>query len=107
LNCLDDNNEQFPHNLSTALYETGGDVLGNRGIMRSLIKVINYYEESQDFIQVKCQILHHWIYFLSFFSSSWFVTRADRVVDLISSFGMTSIQVHNGLQAFISCLELS
>lgn len=59
---LDDNNERFPQSLSTALfsflyhlasYETGGDALVNCGIMQSLIKVVNYYDESQDFIMVK------------------------------------------------------
>jgi hypothetical protein len=58
----DDNNERFPQSLSTALfsflyhlasYETGGDALVNCGIMQSLIKVVNYYDESQDFIMVK------------------------------------------------------
>ena len=59
---LDDSNERFPQSLSTALfsflyhlasYETGGDALVNCGIMQSLIKVVNYYDESQDFIMVK------------------------------------------------------
>ena len=58
----DDSNERFPQSLSTALfsflyhlasYETGGDALVNCGIMQSLIKVVNYYDESQDFIMVK------------------------------------------------------
>jgi E3 ubiquitin-protein ligase HUWE1 len=62
VNYLDDNNERFPQSLSTALfsflyhlasYETGGDALVNCGIMQSLIKVVNYYDESQDFIMVK------------------------------------------------------
>jgi hypothetical protein len=36
-----------------ASYETGGDVLVNCGIIQSLIKVVNYYDESQDFIMVQ------------------------------------------------------
>jgi hypothetical protein len=39
-----------------ASYETGGDALVNCGIMQSLIKVVNYYDESQDFIMVKRKI---------------------------------------------------
>ncbi|CAF3945616.1 unnamed protein product, partial [Adineta steineri] len=90
----DDSNERFPQSLSTALfsflyhlasYETGGDALVNCGIMQSLIKVVNYYDESQDSIM--------------------FVTRAVRVIDLITTLDMTSFQTNNGLQAFISRLE--
>ncbi|CAF4617801.1 unnamed protein product [Rotaria sp. Silwood1] len=90
----DDSNERFPQSLSTALfsflyhlasYETGGDALVNCGIMQSLIKVVNYYDESQDFIM--------------------FVTRAVRVIDLITSLDITSFQTNNGLQAFINRLE--
>ncbi|CAF1298860.1 unnamed protein product [Adineta ricciae] len=90
----DDSNERFPQSLSTALfsflyhlasYETGGDALVNCGIMQSLVKVVNYYDESQDFIM--------------------FVTRAVRVIDLITSLDMTSFQTNNGLQAFINRLE--
>ncbi|CAF2045790.1 unnamed protein product [Rotaria magnacalcarata] len=54
--------------------------------MRSLIKVINYYDESQDFIM--------------------FVTRAVRIIDLITSLDITSFQTHNGLQALINRLDV-
>ncbi|CAM4777913.1 unnamed protein product [Rotaria magnacalcarata] len=90
----DDTTEQFPQSLSIALfsflyhlatYETGGNALINCSIMRSLIKVINYYDKSQDFIM--------------------FVTRAVRIIDLITSLDITSFQTHNGLQALINRLD--
>jgi len=36
-----------------ASYEKGVDALVNCGIMPSLIELVNYYDESQDFITVK------------------------------------------------------
>ncbi|CAF4182302.1 unnamed protein product, partial [Adineta steineri] len=90
----DDSNERFSQSLSTALFsflyhlvshEKGAIALVNCGVMQSLIKVVNYYDESQDSIM--------------------FVTRAVRVIDLITTLDMTSFQTNNGLQAFINRLE--
>ncbi|CAF4190250.1 unnamed protein product, partial [Adineta steineri] len=90
----DDSNERFPQSLSTALFsflyhlashEKGAIALVNCGVMQSLIKVVNYYDESQDSIM--------------------FVTRAVRIIDLITTLDMTSFQTNNGLEALINRLE--
>ncbi|CAH1264453.1 HUWE1 [Branchiostoma lanceolatum] len=84
----------FPQPFATALfsflyhlasYEAGGEALVSCGMMESLLKVINWLGDDQDNII--------------------FVTRAVRVVDLITNLDMTSFQTHSGLTCFINRLE--
>ncbi|XP_064633553.1 E3 ubiquitin-protein ligase HUWE1-like isoform X3 [Lineus longissimus] len=90
----DNNLESFPLPFATALfsflyhlasYESGGEALESCGMMESLLKVINWYGEGQEHIT--------------------FVTRAVRVVDLITNLDMAAFQSHGGLSAFINRLE--
>ena len=91
---IDPTKEQVPHQFATSLfafldhlatYDAGGDALVKCGIMETLLKVVNHNHNSQEFIM--------------------FVTRAVRVIDLITNLDMSSFEAHNGLVAFINRLE--
>ncbi|XP_022080949.1 E3 ubiquitin-protein ligase HUWE1-like [Acanthaster planci] len=92
---IDPTMEAFPHALATALfsflyhlasYETGGEALVSCGMMESLLKVIKWPGEDEQ--------IH-----------TTFVTRAVRVVDLITNLDMAAFQTHQGLSTFINRLE--
>ncbi|XP_059143196.1 E3 ubiquitin-protein ligase HUWE1-like isoform X5 [Physella acuta] len=68
-----------------ASYDNGVEALVSCGMMESLLKVINWYGDGQEHIT--------------------FVTRAVRVIDLITNMDMAAFQAHGGLQAFINRLE--
>jgi E3 ubiquitin-protein ligase HUWE1 len=85
----------FPQPLATALfsflyhlasYEAGGEALVSCGMLESLLKVIQWPSTELDHIT--------------------FVTRAVRVIDLITNLDMQSFQTHSGLSCFINRLEL-
>jgi E3 ubiquitin-protein ligase HUWE1 len=76
----------FPQPLATALFsflyhlasfEAGGEALVSCGMMESLLKVIQWPSTELDHIT--------------------FVTRAVRVIDLITNLDMQSFQTHQGL----------
>ena len=69
-----------------ASYEAGGEALVSCGMMESLLKVIQWPSTELDHIT--------------------FVTRAVRVIDLITNLDMQSFQSHSGLSSFIARLEL-
>lgn len=86
---------KFPVSLTTALfsflyhlasYESGGEALVSCGMMESLLQVINWQGFELDHIT--------------------FVTRAVRVIDLITNIDMQAFQVHGGLQSFINRLDV-
>ncbi|XP_064415282.1 E3 ubiquitin-protein ligase HUWE1 isoform X2 [Latimeria chalumnae] len=86
--------EQYPHQFATALfsflyhlasYDAGGEALVSCGMMEALLKVIKFLGDEQDQIT--------------------FVTRAVRVVDLITNLDMAAFQSHSGLSIFIYRLE--
>ncbi|XP_060516281.1 E3 ubiquitin-protein ligase HUWE1 isoform X2 [Cylas formicarius] len=86
---------RFPVSLTTALfsflyhlasYDSGGEALVSCGMMESLLQVINWQGYELDHIT--------------------FVTRAVRVIDLITNIDMQAFQVHGGLQSFISRLDV-
>ncbi|XP_041093093.1 E3 ubiquitin-protein ligase HUWE1-like [Polyodon spathula] len=86
--------EPYPHQFATALfsflyhlasYDAGGEALVSCGMMEALLKVIKFLGDEQDQIT--------------------FVTRAVRVVDLITNLDMAAFQSHTGLAIFISRLE--
>ncbi|XP_056588306.1 E3 ubiquitin-protein ligase HUWE1 [Triplophysa dalaica] len=86
--------EPYPHQFATALfsflyhlasYDAGGEALVSCGMMEALLKVIKFLGDEQDQIT--------------------FVTRAVRVVDLITNLDMAAFQSHGGLSIFISRLE--
>ncbi|XP_050313082.1 E3 ubiquitin-protein ligase HUWE1 isoform X3 [Anthonomus grandis grandis] len=88
-------NNQFPVSLTTALfsflyhlasYDAGGDALVSCGMMESLLQVINWQGYELDHIT--------------------FVTRAVRVIDLITNIDMVAFQAHGGLTSFINRLDL-
>ena len=95
-NCTNnDIKENFPQPLATALfsflyhlasYEAGGEALVSCGMLESLLKVIQWPSTELDHIT--------------------FVTRAVRVIDLITNLDMQSFQTHQGLNCFIQRLEL-
>ncbi|OQV13392.1 E3 ubiquitin-protein ligase HUWE1 [Hypsibius exemplaris] len=68
-----------------ASYESGGDALVACGMMESMLKVVNWYDTTEENIT--------------------FVTRAVRVIDLITNIDMASFQNHNGLSIFTRRLE--
>ena len=79
----------FPHSLSTALfsflyhlssYDNGAEALVNSGMIESLLKVIRLIGDQQD------QIM--------------FVTRAVRIVDLVTNVDMQSFQKMKGFDFF-------
>lgn len=85
----------FPLPLATALfsflyhlasYEAGGDALVNCGMMESLLHVINWHGSELEHIT--------------------FVTRAVRVIDLVTNIDMHSFQAHGGLNNFINRLNV-
>lgn len=87
--------QQFPLALATALfsflyhlasYDSGGEALVACGMMESLLRVINWPGKELEHIT--------------------FVTRAVRVIDLITNIEMQSFQNHGGLQSFIGRLEM-
>ncbi|CAB1330156.1 unnamed protein product [Coregonus sp. 'balchen'] len=87
--------EPYPHQFATALfsflyhlasYDAGGEALVSCGMMEALLKVIKFLGDEQDQIT--------------------FVTRAVRVVDLITNLDMAAFQSHTGLTIFISRLEI-
>uniref|UniRef100_A0A1B0GIT8 HECT-type E3 ubiquitin transferase n=1 Tax=Lutzomyia longipalpis TaxID=7200 RepID=A0A1B0GIT8_LUTLO len=87
--------ESFPLPLATALfsflyhlatYEVGGESLVACGMMESLLRVINWQGTELEHIT--------------------FVTRAVRVIDLITNIDMASFQAHAGLASFIARLEV-
>ncbi|CAH0561864.1 unnamed protein product [Brassicogethes aeneus] len=86
---------KFPLPLATALfsflyhlasYESGGEALVSCGMMESLLQVINWHGVELEHIT--------------------FVTRAVRVIDLITNIDMQAFQIHGGLQSFISRLDV-
>lgn len=87
--------QPFPQPLATALfsflyhlasYEAGGEALVSCGMLESLLKVIQWPSTELDHIT--------------------FVTRAVRVIDLITNLDMQSFQTHAGMTCFINRLEL-
>ncbi|CAH1120985.1 unnamed protein product [Ceutorhynchus assimilis] len=85
---------KFPVSLTTALfsflyhlasYDVGGEALVSCGMMESLLEVINWQGYELDHIT--------------------FVTRAVRVIDLITNIDMQAFQVHGGLTSFINRLD--
>nr|XP_042906094.1 E3 ubiquitin-protein ligase HUWE1 [Parasteatoda tepidariorum] len=98
-NCIqsltDPESEAFPLPFATALfsflyhlasYESGGDALVSCGMMEALLKVINWQSTETEHIT--------------------FVTRAVRVIDLITNLDMLAFQAHGGLASFIQRLEV-
>uniref|UniRef100_A0A3B3CH08 HECT, UBA and WWE domain containing E3 ubiquitin protein ligase 1 n=1 Tax=Oryzias melastigma TaxID=30732 RepID=A0A3B3CH08_ORYME len=92
--CLYPLIEPYPHQFATALfsflyhlasYDAGGEALVSCGMMEALLKVIKFLGDEQDQIT--------------------FVTRAVRVVDLITNLDMAAFQSHSGLSIFICRLE--
>ncbi|ODN05630.1 E3 ubiquitin-protein ligase HUWE1 [Orchesella cincta] len=90
-----DASQQYPLPLATALfsflyhlasYELGGEALVNCGMLESLLKVVNWETSDVEYIT--------------------FVTRAVRVIDLITNMDMQAFQAHNGLTSFINRLEI-
>lgn len=89
------NKNVFPMSLATSLfsflyhlasYEDGGEALVSSGMMDSLLKVINWTAQELEHIT--------------------FVTRAVRVIDLITNIDMQSFQSYGGLHSFIKRLEI-
>lgn len=68
-----------------ASYESGGEALVSCGMIESLLKVISWKGNHPEHIT--------------------FVTRAVRVMDLITNLDMTAFQNHGGLNIFINRLE--
>ncbi|EPY73517.1 e3 ubiquitin-protein ligase HUWE1, partial [Camelus ferus] len=98
-NCIqamiDPSMDPYPHQFATALfsflyhlasYDAGGEALVSCGMMEALLKVIKFLGDEQDQIT--------------------FVTRAVRVVDLITNLDMAAFQSHSGLSIFIYRLEV-
>lgn len=90
-----DEHNLFPLQLATALfsflyhlasYEAGAESLVSCGMMESLLRVINWSGTELEHIT--------------------FVTRAVRVIDLITNLDMQSFQLNNGLNTFIKRLNL-
>ncbi|KAJ6222788.1 hypothetical protein RDWZM_001333 [Blomia tropicalis] len=97
-NCINSlisgDTEHFPLNFATALfsflyhlasYESGCEALVQCGIMESLLKIIDWKGPELDHIT--------------------FVTRAVRVIDLITNLDMNAFQNNNGLNIFVQRLE--
>ncbi|PNF30505.1 hypothetical protein B7P43_G09941, partial [Cryptotermes secundus] len=91
----DTSSGQFPLPLATALfsflyhlasYEAGGEALVSCGMMESLLRVINWPGTELEHVT--------------------FVTRAVRVIDLITNIDMQAFQMHGGLTSFITRLEM-
>lgn len=95
LDQLTTDENMFPLQLATALfsflyhlasYEAGAESLVSCGMMESLLRVINWSGTELEHIT--------------------FVTRAVRVIDLITNLDMQSFQLNNGLCTFIKRLNL-
>ncbi|XP_055882443.1 E3 ubiquitin-protein ligase HUWE1-like isoform X4 [Biomphalaria glabrata] len=91
---IDPDRKPFPQTYATSLfsflyhlasYDNGVEALVSCGMMESLLQVINWYADGQEHIT--------------------FVTRAVRVIDLITNMDMAAFQAHGGLQTFINRLE--
>ncbi|CAN8001289.1 unnamed protein product [Ixodes hexagonus] len=87
--------DPFPLPFATALfsflyhlasYESGGEALVSCGMVESLLKVIGWHGTEPEHVT--------------------FVTRAVRVIDLITGLDMQTFQAHGGLNSFIRRLEL-
>lgn len=106
----------FPLPLATALfsflyhlasYEPGGEALVSCNMMESLLKVIKWPGSEIEHITVintrndKCNKISDIMFLLQF------VTRAVRVIDLMTNTDMQSFEVHGGLNTFINRLEVS
>nr|XP_026689880.1 E3 ubiquitin-protein ligase HUWE1-like [Ciona intestinalis] len=87
-------NPEFPHSFATALfsflyhlssYESGGEALVQSGMMGPLLSVVTNMGDQQE--------------------QTTFVTRAVRVIDLITNIDWQAFQAINGLQVFIDRLE--
>ncbi|XP_065656940.1 E3 ubiquitin-protein ligase HUWE1 isoform X2 [Hydra vulgaris] len=85
--------EPFTQSLSTALfsflyhlssYESGCEALVSSGLIESLLKVVVWPGENEHIT---------------------FVTRAVRVIDLITNLDMAAFQTHNGLDALVGRLQ--
>ncbi|UYV80320.1 HUWE1 [Cordylochernes scorpioides] len=86
-----------------ASYESGGEALVACGMMEALLKIIVWHGMEPENITVRLVIS---------LSGDWltpgllqFVTRAVRVIDLITNLDMQAFQSHSGLNCFISRLE--
>jgi E3 ubiquitin-protein ligase HUWE1 len=97
--CLTSEENLFPLQLATALfsflyhlasYEPGAESLVSCGMMESLLRVINWSSE-----MLKLHTEH-----------ITFVTRAVRVIDLITNLDMQSFQSNSGLNTFIKRLNM-
>lgn len=94
IGMLHNGRSKFPLPLATALfsflyhlasYEAGGEALVACGMMESLLEVISWSDVDLEHIT--------------------FVTRAVRVVDLITNIDMHSFQLHDGLSIFLDRLH--
>nr|CAI5859676.1 unnamed protein product [Callosobruchus analis] len=81
--CLTTSLFSFLYHLAS--YESGGEALVSCGMMESLLQVINWQGYELDHIT--------------------FVTRAVRVIDLITNIDMAAFQMHGGLHGFINRLD--
>eukprot|EP00794_Sanderia_malayensis_P006098 gene6098-6802_t len=86
-------NQDFPQQYATALfsflyhlasYESGCEALVSCGLMESLLKVVRWPGQDDHIT---------------------FVTRAVRVIDLITNLDMASFQTHNGLNVLVDRLK--
>lgn len=91
---IDNNTQQYTLQFATALfsflyhlanYESGGEALVSCGMIDSLLKVISWKGTDSDHIT--------------------FVTRAVRVIDLITNLEMAAFHTHADLHVFIDRLE--
>ncbi|XP_076800643.1 E3 ubiquitin-protein ligase HUWE1-like isoform X1 [Clavelina lepadiformis] len=91
---LKEENPEFPHSFATALfsflyhlssYEGGGEALVQSGMMGPLLSVVTNMGDQQE--------------------QTTFVTRAVRVIDLITNIDWQAFQAVSGLQVFIDRLE--
>lgn len=112
--------EPYPHQFATALfsflyhlasYDAGGEALVSCGMMEALLKVSSSHLWVAlgclgDFLTC-CLSPRQVIKFLGDEQDQiTFVTRAVRVVDLITNLDMAAFQSHSGLSIFIYRLEV-
>lgn len=83
----------------------GCEALVQCGIMESLLKVIDWKGPELDHITV-IYTLYVFIVLLICFFFVKFVTRAVRVIDLITNLDMNAFQNSNGLNIFVQRLEV-
>ena len=118
---------RFPLPFATALfsflyhlasYEAGGEALVSAGMMEGLLQVVHWQGSDPEQITVSPVFwLEQKSHLTSRHGSSsvpymdmisfQFVTRAVRVIDLITNLDMQSFQTHQGLSTFINRLEVS